>query len=897
MAPTMDVVAACEGCGVEDAQWQCPTCQAYFCGPDCFKANWKSHKASHSNKTTSSKNSNSPTKSHSKPVKTSNGDTKGYPSKKDSSSTRVVPPPQKIQSVASVAPKSKPIDYSKWSTLKDSDDEEDFLPDSVAQGQSLPDSGVQDLAETGVGRGQIVAAPVPDYLQGEMDGGGAPNCNPVVRKMLDQEYDPNNKEVNRLATHLAREFHIGASDEHRQRFYGEAIESQPEDSFYLSLGIGSVIPLLKAARRGPTLLLDQTQKLCNAAKEIAQSNDIGLAAAQVPEGLDNEEAVKKALRGIVPRDAEHVVIMTELMAEDLISQGIVPTVLAAIAAVKAVAPDAKISLIPEKIELVAVPLESRIEVVQGVDVRPFNAFRQTSSNGASDFWWWPVRLDNQDNSTCSLLGEEKVIAAFDFGRAAEISLDEVKMSFSLDVTKKGRCNAVALWFVARAAGHELSSRPDLVNGAPPRPHRRGTWKQAVHYLGGETTVFPEDDLRFDASITPRFTIRMMQTSPMSVECPPWIEAKGQATLPILPYHFVMLMDQERARLLKSAIDAAVNKAAKRLGRRPRVLDLGSGIGLLGLFAAKQGAEVWCCEAQQLMRKMAREVLAVNVTSLEEPNGKINLLPPGMSTRLEVGIDVDDKFDIIVSEIFDVRLLGEGILPSMRHAVKMLLAPGGTLIPSNLHVYAMPIETRLFQQAEKEHNVDLGTLRDMLRTKDSPVRLDAIPYRPLCDEAVKVFSIDLNNIPKEPPSGVPNLPGTEMQIRVGGKAALAATMNQATIDHAGTLYGHAVWWNADYGHGVMVGNGPDSGTHSWKQMVHWVGEPRWVTEGEVCNLLSCYGEQQMSVDDIHITQEMMEAVQKDMYGASGGAATAVNDKAPVGQAAKEEEDDEDIAEID
>merc|ERR1719160_944160 len=166
------------------------------------------------------------------------------------------------------------------------------------------------------------------------------------------------------------------------------------------------------------------------------------------------------------------------------------------------------------------------------------------------------------------------------------------MSFTLTISKRGRCNAVALWFVVKAAGFELSSRPDLMKGTPPRPHRRSTWKQAVHYLGGETTVFPEDELRFDASITPRFTIRMMQTSPMSVECPPWIEAPGQATLPILPYHFVMMMDPERARLIKTALDAAVNKTAKQLGRRPRVLDLGSGVGLLGLFAAKQGAEVW-----------------------------------------------------------------------------------------------------------------------------------------------------------------------------------------------------------------------------------------------------------------------------------------------------------------
>jgi type II protein arginine methyltransferase len=272
----------------------------------------------------------------------------------------------------------------------------------------------------------------------------------------------------------------------------------------------------------------------------------------------------------------------------------------------------------------------------------------------------------------------------------------------------------------------------------------------------------------------------------------------------------------------------------------------------------------------------------------------------MSTRLEVGIDVEERFDIIISEVLDLRLLGEGIIPSMRHAVKMLLAPGGAILPSNLHVYAMPIEVRLFHQAEKSHNVDLGVLRSMLQSKESPVRLNAIPHRCLCDEAVKVFSIDLRNIPNQPENGVPNLPGTEMQIKIGGKPALQATMTQTSIDHAGTLHGNAVWWNADYGHGVMLGNGPESGTISWKQLIRWIEEPRWVTEGEACNLLSCYGDRTLSVDDIYITQEMMEAVQKE-YGlkdaAPAAATSPTSHEPPAGQQEQEEDDDEELVEVD
>lgn len=41
-------------------------------------------------------------------------------------------------------------------------------------------------------------------------------------------------------------------------------------------------------------------------------------------------------------------------------------------------------------------------------------------------------------------------------------------------------------------------------------------------------------------------------------------------------------------------------------------------------------------------------------------------PPGVVP------DADEIFDVIVTEIFDSELLGEGILPTMRHAAAKLL---------------------------------------------------------------------------------------------------------------------------------------------------------------------------------------------------------------------------------
>lgn len=44
----------------------------------------------------------------------------------------------------------------------------------------------------------------------------------------------------------------------------------------------------------------------------------------------------------------------------------------------------------------------------------------------------------------------------------------------------------------------------------------------------------------------------------------------------------------------------------------------------------------------------------------------------MNSTTDVGTDMSKKADIIVTEIFDSELLGEGILPTMRHAKMHLL---------------------------------------------------------------------------------------------------------------------------------------------------------------------------------------------------------------------------------
>ena len=54
-------------------------------------------------------------------------------------------------------------------------------------------------------------------------------------------------------------------------------------------------------------------------------------------------------------------------------------------------------------------------------------------------------------------------------------------------------------------------------------------------------------------------------------------------------------------------------------------------------------------------------------------------------------DLLSPVDVIVTEIFDSELLGEGLLPTLRHAVSHLLRPGGVLVPARAALFGQLVQ--------------------------------------------------------------------------------------------------------------------------------------------------------------------------------------------------------------
>lgn len=83
-----------------------------------------------------------------------------------------------------------------------------------------------------------------------------------------------------------------------------------------------------------------------------------------------------------------------------------------------------------------------------------------------------------------------------------------------------------------------------------------------------------------------------------------------------------------------------------------MLDIGTGTGLLSMMAVHAGADrVTACEAFKPMINVAKKCIKENGMK-----DKIEIIEK-RSTDIVVGVDMDQKANVLVTEVFDTELIG------------------------------------------------------------------------------------------------------------------------------------------------------------------------------------------------------------------------------------------------
>ena len=275
------------------------------------------------------------------------------------------------------------------------------------------------------------------------------------------------------------------------------------------------------------------------------------------------------------------------------------------------------------------------------------------------------------------------------------------------------------------------------------------------------------------------------------------------------WHFVMLADDLRNDAYQQAIEQAVTEGST-------VLDIGTGSGLLAMMAARAGAKkVVACEMHPRLAGTAQEIIAANGLST-----KIKVINK-KSTALDLGTDLPEKANVLVSEILDAGVIGEGVLPTVRHAVKNLLTEDAVIIPAKVKIFGQLIEIPM-------------------RSKVSPVRsisgfdLSAFDQYRIQEE---YLTVHLTNETYQPLSGV--FPITEfnfynLPVAVQDDDPITKRLN-IRLERGGEVQAVVFWFDLTLYKDLVVSSRPGGELKHWGQALFCFEDPVKANAGDEIEL--------------------------------------------------------------
>jgi type II protein arginine methyltransferase len=296
--------------------------------------------------------------------------------------------------------------------------------------------------------------------------------------------------------------------------------------------------------------------------------------------------------------------------------------------------------------------------------------------------------------------------------------------------------------------------------------------------------------------------------------PGFVEARDNidiAVAKVVPqWHFPMMQDAPR----NDAYAAALRRAA----RGKRVLDIGTGAGLLAMMAARAGAaQVTSCEAVPQIAAQARAVIAHNAL-----DGTIAL-----HAKRSTELVLEPRAEVLVTETFASGLLSEHVLPTLEHARAHLLVDEPVIIPRAASargylVGGAELEAEFF--AFDTAGFDLAPFNAVAPRKIGK-HIDRVPHDVLSDD-FELFFFDL------------------MQTRFAPERREIAV----PVTRAGRCLGVAQWLWLALDADTEYDNRPraDAGVNGWMHVLYRFDAPIDVTEGQVLRLIAAHNKTAMTV---------------------------------------------------
>ncbi|XP_011181598.2 protein arginine N-methyltransferase 7 [Zeugodacus cucurbitae] len=325
----------------------------------------------------------------------------------------------------------------------------------------------------------------------------------------------------------------------------------------------------------------------------------------------------------------------------------------------------------------------------------------------------------------------------------------------------------------------------------------------------------------------------------------------------------MLHDKERNQKYFAALRMAIARMHAD-GRKAHVLDIGTGTGILSMMALTAGADtVTACEAFMPMANCAERIFAANGFG-----DKVRLVKK-RSTEMRIGEDMPQRANLLVAELLDTELIGEGAISIYNHAHNELLTDDVICIPSKATCYAQVVQSPLASQwdtmkivADLDGNILLKPPKDVVQCKGDAavhdVQLSQLSWHsflPLT-KPIEIFEFDFNS--KQ------NRPVQRQQLREiialqpGSTDLIFYWWDINMYSEDSLLLSCAPYWaHPDY----KTKNDVIPWRDHWMQAIYYIPKPQHISRTGEKFVLSCNHDEYSLWFDVHITPELDKAVSR------------------------------------